>query len=73
MNLISNTCIGAYLYKLLNLKFENPFCWSVIDFNSMYYLIKNYEKIKLCKMKKYKLIIANNNIDLKKNFQSLFL
>lgn len=45
MNLISNTCIGAYLYKLLNLKFENPFCWSVIDFDSMYYLIKNYEKI----------------------------
>lgn len=46
MNIISNTCLGAALYKFgFKIPFSNPFCWSFIDFNSMFYLIKNYENI----------------------------
>lgn len=45
MNLISNTCVGACLYKCLNMNYGNPFCWNFIDFNSMYYLIENFENI----------------------------
>lgn len=46
MNIISNTCLGAATQKdCLHQLYENPFCWNVIDFDSMYYLIDNYENI----------------------------
>lgn len=46
MNIISNTCVGAALQRdCIKQEYANPFCWCTIDFNSMYYLIKNYDKI----------------------------
>ena len=46
MNLISNTCLGAFIQRdWLKQSYENPFCWNVIDFKSMLYLITNYETI----------------------------
>jgi len=46
MNIICNSCVGGFIYKNeLKCSFKNPFIWNIIDFNSMLYLIKNYEKI----------------------------
>ena len=56
MNIISNTCLSAILQRdQIKQEYENPFCWNLIDFNSMYYLIKNFETINF------------NNIELTKN------
>lgn len=46
MNLICNSCASGHIYKeILKIKYPNPFIWSIVDFDSMYYLIKNYENI----------------------------
>jgi len=56
--LICNSCVGAYIYKLsLNKAFDNPFMWGLIDFNSMYYMIQNFENINF---KNYELIKDKN-------------
>ena len=46
MNLISQNCIASYITKnLLKEEFSNPFCWCVIDFESMKNLIEKWNKI----------------------------
>lgn len=46
MNLICNSCVGGFIYKNeLKSQFKNPFIWNIIDFNSMLYLVKNYENV----------------------------
>jgi hypothetical protein len=46
-NIIGNSCASAFITKeLLNHEFINPFCWCVIDAESMYNLIKFYDEIK---------------------------
>ena len=46
MNLVGNSCIASFITKNdLKEEFSNPFVWCLIDFNSMYYLIKNWYKI----------------------------
>ena len=62
MNIIANSCVGSdIITKILNERFENPFCWCVIDFNSMCTLIKDYEKT----IKQKDLIINQLNKKLK--------
>lgn len=54
MNLISHNCLAGNIYKNhLKEEFNNPFIWTVIDFNSMLYLIQNWNKINF---KNYELI-----------------
>ena len=46
MNIIANSCVGGFIYKNeLKCSFKNPFIWNIIDFNSMFYLVKNYENV----------------------------
>lgn len=46
MNIISNSCVGAFLTRdYFKEKFNNPFVWSFIDTKSFFNLIKNYDKI----------------------------
>jgi uncharacterized protein (DUF1919 family) len=45
MNIVSNSCIGALLYKQCHNTFNNPFMWNVIDFDSFVYLIENWNTI----------------------------
>lgn len=46
MNIIANSCVGGFIYKNeLKVPFQNPFIWNIIDYNSMLYLVKNYDKI----------------------------
>ena len=46
MNLISQNCLAGNIYQcILRERFGNPFIWSVIDFDSMLYLIENWDSI----------------------------
>lgn len=59
MNIISNTCLGAYITRdFLKEPYQNPFQWNIIDFNSMKNLIENYDKLKSLK---YSIKILKNN------------
>lgn len=54
MNLISQNCLSGNIYKNhLKEEFGNPFIWTVIDFNSMLYLIQNWNTINF---KNYELV-----------------
>lgn len=45
MNIISNLCLGAFTYKLMNQEFNNPFMWSVLVRDDLIHLIENYDSI----------------------------
>ena len=45
LNLIGNNCLSALLLKKLNLPFINPFIWMVCPYDSIFYLMNNYNKI----------------------------
>ncbi len=58
MNIIANSCVGAFLTRdYLKEEFSNPFVWSYIDNKSFYNLIKNYDNINWFN---YELIKDNN-------------
>lgn len=44
--IISQNCLNGYIYKLLHRQFNHPLFWCVIDFNSLVYLIENFDIIK---------------------------
>lgn len=50
MNIISNNCIGASIYKQLGIEFSNPFIWSLISPEDMVFLINNYDEMDLTKI-----------------------
>lgn len=45
MNLISQNCLAAEIYKLTNCAYQNPFASTVIQFDSLKYLIENWDNI----------------------------
>lgn len=46
MNFVSNSCVGANIMKYeLNIPYCNPFCWNLIDFDSFYTLINEWDNI----------------------------
>lgn len=58
MNIISNSCVGAFLYRDYFLKeYTNPFCWNYIESKDMYNLIANYNNINFLN---YELVKDNN-------------
>ena len=66
MNIISNTCLGAYLTRdVLKEKFSNPFSWNIIDYDSLKLLIENFDKIKNMTIKSFR----NDN----ENFATILL
>ena len=44
-NIISQNCLNGNIYSILCEQYGNPFIWTVIDFDSMYYLIQNWDSI----------------------------
>lgn len=47
MNIISNSCVGAFLLRdYYKQEYNNPFIWSYVDIKSFYNLIKYYDSIK---------------------------
>ena len=46
LKLISNSCVGGFIYRdNVRCAYQTPFIWNLIDFESMYYLIKNFQDI----------------------------
>lgn len=68
MNLISNTCTGALIYRdYLKKPYNNPFCWNFIESDDFYNLIINYENInfnnfELIKKDNWKFYIKIDNL-----------
>lgn len=46
MNLIGNCCISNFISQIAGEGNTNPFTWIDMDFNSLYYLIINWENVK---------------------------
>lgn len=46
MNLIGNCCISNFISKIAGEGNTNPFTWIDLDFDSLYYLITNWENVK---------------------------
>ena len=45
MFVIGNNCCGGYVYNYLNEQYNNPFIWQRTTFDSMYYIMNNFDKI----------------------------
>ena len=46
MNIITNRCLGGYIYRdILHEPYKNPFIWTGIHSDSFNYLFKNYRNI----------------------------
>lgn len=69
MNIISNNCLGGFIYKdFLQIKYENPFIFSRMNYEDFLYLLVNYENINFenfelikesDKLEKFRIIIDN--------------
>lgn len=44
MNIVCNNCVGARLYEVNHIQFNNPFTWCVIKTNDFIKLIKDFDK-----------------------------
>jgi uncharacterized protein (DUF1919 family) len=54
MNIISNDCLGAYVYQdQLRVGFQNPFIWSSIDIENFLQLISDYDNLELKRIECY--------------------
>ena len=51
MNIIGNNCCSGWLYKEFHLQFSNPFVWMVLPYNSILYLLSNFNKVKWNRVK----------------------
>jgi hypothetical protein len=45
MLVLSNNCCGGRLYQQTNTKFNNPFIWAVVPYDSIVYVMGNFYKI----------------------------
>lgn len=61
---ICNNCVGARIYQLLNLQFNNPFIWCRITSDDMLFLIQNFNDIDFLRfeLKSYHDILLNQKI-----------
>ena len=66
MNIISNTCLGGYIYKnLLNEEYKNPFIWTLFENPNDYIdLIKNWKSVNFDNFE-----LTKKGKELKNNFQ----
>ena len=72
MNLISQNCLAAEIYKVISCAYQNPFASTVIQFDSMKYLIENWDNIDFNNPKveltedNYPVIILNEKLNFSK-------
>ena len=54
MILIANSCVGGYIYKNeMQQPYMSPFIWSLVDFESMLWLLKNFYTINFKRIKMF--------------------
>lgn len=60
MNIISNRCLGGFIYtEVLKEPFGNPFIWTRLECQYLLYLINNYENINF---KNYTIVKQTNEL-----------
>lgn len=67
INIISHNCIGARIYQIKGIEYENPFMWSIVPPEDFWYLYNNYnnidfKKIRLTKIKNDYVIIVDEKL-----------
>ena len=62
MNTISNNCCGGWYYKYNNTPYNNPFMWSITQYDSIVYLLQHFYDINWSniKMRPTTLLAAKN-------------
>lgn len=45
MNIISNDCMGGFIYRNAKAQFNNPFMWTYVMYDDMFYFMNNWETI----------------------------
>jgi len=73
MNLISNSCLGGYIYQFSNEELKNPFQWCFIEPNDFLNLIIYYDKLNYknitfrpsCEVKSTYDVIVDNIVKIK--------
>ena len=45
MFIISNNCCGGYLYNHIGVKYNNPFIWHRMTYDSVYFIMRNFNNI----------------------------
>lgn len=53
--IISNTCLGGFIYKYTNTEYDNPFIWCIVNDNDMLYILENYDNINFNKFELIKI------------------
>ena len=49
--IICNNCVGAEIYRMLGCQFDNPFMWNLIQWQSYFKLIEDFDNIDFTKTK----------------------
>ena len=67
LNIISHNCIGARIYQLKNMEYENPFMWCAISPSDFWYLYNNYgsidfRNIRLTKVKNDYVVVIDEKV-----------
>lgn len=45
MNIISNDCMGGFIYRNAKAQFNNPFMWTYVMYDDMLYFMNNWDSI----------------------------
>lgn len=51
MNVISNNCCGGWLYTHNKMEYNNPFMWSITQYDSIMYLLQHFYEINWANIK----------------------
>lgn len=43
--IISNTCVGGFIYKYTNNEYDTPFIWCIVNDDDMLYCLNHYDEI----------------------------
>ena len=67
LNIISHNCIGARIYQMKNMEYENPFMWCAISPSDFWYLYNHYDdidykNIRLTKIKNDYVIVVDGKV-----------
>ena len=69
--IISNTCLGAFIYKYTNTEYTTPFIWCIVNDNDMLYCLEHYNEINFNNYKLIKIFSKNSKNRLSSGFRNI--
>lgn len=67
--IISNTCLGGFIYKYSNKEYDNPFIWCIVNDNDMLYILEHFDEINFDNYKLIKVYSKNTKNRLWRGFR----